>query len=172
LLFIGRRPRAEKIHAAALFLGRRILYFAREGERTMATQTETAESEIGEDWPRESALILSALETATANHERRRMRRLAYRVKASLRLMTDAEQAQERLLYTRDVNARSLGFLTQHCLPLGYGGVVCIASPGPENKMLSIPCTVLRCREVAPGWFDGALHFNRERDDFTCLETK
>jgi hypothetical protein len=136
----------------------------------MATQIETAEQKVGEDWPRESALILSALETACANHERRRMRRLAYRVKASLRLMTDTDPADERILYTRDVNARSLGFLSQQCLPLGYGGVVNLPSPGPGNLVLSIPCTLLRCREVAPGWFDGALHFNRERNDFACLE--
>jgi hypothetical protein len=136
----------------------------------MATQTETAGQSIGKDWPRESALILSALETAGANHERRKLRRLAYRVKATLRLMTDAEQADERTLYTRDVNARSLGFLTQHCLPLGYGGVVNVPAPGPDGQVLSIPCTLLRCREVAPGWFDGALHFNRERDEFACLE--
>ena len=136
----------------------------------MATQTETAGQKVGEDWPRESALILSALETAGANHERRRMRRLPYGVKASLRLMTDADPANVRILYTRDVNARSLGFLTQHCLPLGYGGVVDLPGPVPGNPVLSIPCTLLRCREAAPGWFDGALHFNRERGDFACLE--
>jgi hypothetical protein len=84
--------------------------------------------------------------------------------------MTDTAGAQERTLYTRDVNARSLGFLTQQCLPLGYGGVVTLATPGSGGRVLSIPCTLLRCREVAPGWYDGALHFNREHAEFTLEE--
>lgn len=135
----------------------------------MAMRTEIDEPSVGQDWPAESALILSAMESAGAHHERRRMKRFAYRVKAMLKLLTDTEEAQERILYTRDVNVRSLGFLTQRCLPLGYGGVVTLATPGPNPQVLSIPCTLLRCREVAPGWFDGALHFTRERDEFACL---
>jgi len=121
---------------------------------------------INTEWPPESALILSALEMAGANDDRRQMQRFSYRVKALLRLLTDTEQADERLLYTRDVNARSLGFLTQHCLPLGYGGVVRLPSPAPGNPIVSISCTLLRCREVAPGWFDGALYFNRDHNEF------
>jgi hypothetical protein len=136
----------------------------------MGTQTESAARGIGAD--RESALILSALETANAHDERRQLRRFAYRVKATLRLMTDTAEAEDRTLYTRDVNARSLGFLTQHCLPLGYGGIVNLPTPGPGGTILCIPCTLLRCREVAPGWYDGALHFNRERAEFTLEETE
>jgi len=115
----------------------------------------------------ESSLILSAMESAGGKDDRRRLRRFIYRVKATLRLMTDADAAAERMLYTRDVNARSLGFLTQHCLPLGYGGVVRLPSPAPGDPMVSISCMMVRCREIAPGWFDGALLFNREQDEFT-----
>ena len=133
----------------------------------MATQTESMAERMSNDWPPESALILSALETAGGNDERRQMRRFSYRVKALLRLLTDTDQADEKLLYTRDVNARSLGFLTRECLPLGYGGIVRLPSPAPGAEILCIPCTLLRCREVAPGWFDGALCFNRDRNEFT-----
>jgi hypothetical protein len=138
----------------------------------METQTESMAEKMSNDWPPESALILSALEMAGGNDERRHMRRFSYRVKALLRLLSDTEQAEEKLLYTRDVNARSLGFLTQSCLPLGYGGIVHLPTPAPGNQVVSISCTLLRCREVAPGWFDGALYFNRERNEFTLGEVE
>jgi hypothetical protein len=28
---------------------------------------------------------------------------------------------------------------------------------------VTIRCTLLRCRETAPGWYEGALHFNRNQ---------
>ncbi|HSV14825.1 MAG TPA: hypothetical protein VLI90_11230, partial [Tepidisphaeraceae bacterium] len=70
------------------------------------------------------------------------------------------------LLYTRDVNGRGLGFVTAHRLPLGYGGV--IELPGPLGEPLTIHCTLLRCREAAPGWFEGSVYFNREQPKFAA----
>jgi hypothetical protein len=29
-----------------------------------------------------------------------------------------------------------------------------------------VPCTLLRCRQASPGWFEGCLHFNREQAMF------
>lgn len=132
----------------------------------MLTQTESAVGTGDAGSPPELALILSALETASAAAERRQMQRFSYRVQASLRLLTDSAHSEDKTLYTRDVNARSLGFLTRECLPLGYGGIVRLPSPAPGAEILCIPCTLLRCREVAPGWYDGAMYFNRDREEF------
>ncbi len=38
------------------------------------------------------------------------------------------------------------------------------------GEMVEIYCTVLRCREVAGGWYEGALYFNREQAVFSAEE--
>ena len=64
-------------------------------------------------------------------------------------------------LYTRDASARGIGFVTRERLPLGYGGVVQL--PSLNGRPLEINCTLFRCRDIGNGWFEGALHFNREQ---------
>ena len=122
------------------------------------------------NWPPQAELVLSAIEAGRHAHgtgerftgpNRRVLRRRVLRVKASLRLFSDAPHAAAWALYTRDVHSRGLGFLTPHRLPLGYGGV--LELPVSETESLSIPCTLLRCREAAPGWYEGSLYFNREQ---------
>ena len=54
-----------------------------------------------------------------------------------------------------------MGFITRHRLPLGYGGRVQVL--GPRGEPITIQCTLYRCREAAPGWYEGALYFNREQ---------
>ncbi len=117
------------------------------------------------DWPREVELILSALEAGGAPEERRRVRRIKYHVKAELKLFSDVPSAEPWTLYTRDVNPKGVGFLTQHRLPLGYGGKLQI--PSPHGQMVTIHCTLYRCRETSHGWFEGALYFNREQWAFS-----
>ena len=111
-------------------------------------------------------MILSALDVATGQdlHEKRRFGRRRYRARATLRLHSDADGAPAWTLYTRDTSPRGLGFLTPHLLPLGYGGILSLESPGGEQVELA--CTLLRCREISKGWYDGSLYFNRERADF------
>lgn len=109
-------------------------------------------------------LILSALETGEhASADRRGINRRRYRVQARLRLFSDSEHAEPRILYTRNVHSRGLGFVSRERLPLGYGGRLEV--PAPEGKILSLHCTLLRCRPAAPGWYEGALAFNREQAD-------
>ncbi len=115
----------------------------------------------GGDWPAEVDLILSALEAGHRPDNRRRHARMPYRVAADLRLFSDAPGTQPSRLYTRDVSARGLGFITSHRLPLGYGGVVQLRSPSGQE--VSINGTLFRCREVSAGWYEGALYFNREQ---------
>jgi hypothetical protein len=118
------------------------------------------------DWPREIGLIISAMEAGGSAAERREIRRNLYRVKAMLRLFTDSQSEVGKVLYTRDVNQRSLGFITSHRLPLGYGGTLQL--PTPQGKIETIHCTLLRCRQAAPGWYEGSLYFNRERNEFAA----
>jgi hypothetical protein len=115
--------------------------------------------------PADAALVMSALEAGSQPLKPRRGGpRYRYRVAATLRLFSDAPTDAPSLLYTRDVTPRSLGFITPHRLSLGHGGV--IELPGPSGEPLRIHCTLLRCRETAPGWFEGSVYFNREQPQF------
>jgi len=116
-------------------------------------------------WPPEADIILSAMEAAEGNQsERREHGRLPYRTRAQLRLFSDPIGSDPWMLYTRDVNARGLGFITPHRLPLGYGGWVELLSP--RGRKIRAHCTLFRCREAVKGWYDGALYFNREQHVF------
>lgn len=128
---------------------------------------ELAEAPKPHVWPAQVELVISALEAgqfAGTQRDRRAARRKPLRVVAMLRLFSDAPSSPPWTLYTRDVYARGLGFITAHRLPLGYGGLVDL--PGSDGTSVSIACTLLRCREAAPGWFEGAVYFNREQPAF------
>ena len=120
-----------------------------------------------EDWPPQAELVLSAIEAGQHRNggpttgERRNGKRTSFRVRAQLRLYSDNPGEPGRVIYTRDIHARGLGFITPHRLPLGHGGLIDL--PTPAGKIVSIPCTLLRCREAAPGWFEGSVYFNREQ---------
>jgi hypothetical protein len=111
------------------------------------------------------AMVMSALEAgAEANADRRAIERNSYRMPANLKLFSDAAPTPPWLLYTRDINRRSLGFVTAHRLPLGYGGVIELTTP--QGETVQVHCTLLRCRLAAPGWYEGCLYFNREQSAF------
>jgi hypothetical protein len=119
-------------------------------------------------WPQHVQMILSALETGQQSQsERRAVVRAPYRTKAHLRLFTHAKNATPSLLYTRDVCARGMGFITPHYLPLGYGGKVEVWMP--DGRLAIIHCTLSRCRQISSGWYEGALHFSREQMEFAGL---
>jgi hypothetical protein len=127
-------------------------------------------------FPPEVDLILSAISAGQhSGPSRRALKRVPYRVQARLRLFSDAPTAGAWTLFVRDINARGFGFLTSDRLPLGHGGVVDVPAPGPvvagiEQQILQINCTLLRCREAAPGWFEGSIYFNREQPIFSALD--
>jgi len=118
-------------------------------------------------WPPEARMILSALEAGDSGlrDNRRVHTRNLYQVQAFLQLFSDPDGAPPWKLYTRDVSPRSLGFLTPHRLPLGYGGIVEL--PAPDGQTIRAHCTLLRCRQTVRGWFEGALSFHR-RQNFLC----
>ncbi|MDB5332431.1 MAG: hypothetical protein JWP03_3582 [Phycisphaerales bacterium] len=125
----------------------------------------TAASVSAKPVPAHVELILSAIEAGQhSRRERRCAARLPYRAEASLQLFSDQLDAPAWTLYTRDVNPRGLGFITSHRLPLGYGGIIELRAP--DGRVSNIHCTLVRCREAAPGWFEGSLHFSREQPDF------
>lgn len=120
------------------------------------------------NWPSHVQMILSALETANPpTSDRRALRRASYRSKAHLRLFTHASGAAPALLYTRDACTRGMGFITPHYLPLGYGGKVEVLMP--NGRVAIAQCTLCRCRQLSPGWYEGALTFSREQHDFASL---
>lgn len=119
-------------------------------------------------WPRDVDLIISALHAAGhASMDRRHKMRRRHRVIASLSLFCDTVHTPRRL-FVRDCNDRHLGFITAEPVPLGYGGTVEFLSP--DHQPLSLGCVVLRCRECVPGWYEGALHFNRVQPDLRFPE--
>ena len=118
------------------------------------------------EWLAEAELILSAMEAGTpagagAHDNRRRHPRRRYHVLAELRLFSDTPGTPRWRLFTRDVSVRGLGFITRDRLPLGYGGIVEVL--GPNDRMMTIHGTIFRCREIGNGWYEGALHFNRDQ---------
>ena len=115
--------------------------------------------------PRDVEMILSAMDAAhSTNFERRSLRRMPFRVVAMLKLFSDEPSAEPWTLYTRDCDARGVGFITRHRLPLGYGGNVELLDP--TGKKIRIGCTLVRCREGVQGWYEGALSFNRDVEQF------
>ncbi|HMO26771.1 MAG TPA: hypothetical protein PKB10_10920 [Tepidisphaeraceae bacterium] len=116
-------------------------------------------------WPAEVELILSAMDAAgPASRDRRLLARLPYRVRAELELYSADPDDPPIVLYTRDVDPRGIGFITATRLPLGYGGQVRVFAPDGTKPVIA--CTVTRCREAAPGWFEGAIYFNRSQPRF------
>lgn len=116
-----------------------------------------------DQWPRDVDLIISALHAAGSQSMGRRLQpRRRHRVIAWLSLFCNTDQRPNQL-YVRDCTAHHLGFITAQPVPLGYGGNVEFL--GPDQQPLSIACVVHRCRECVPGWYEGALRFNRSQPD-------
>ena len=121
-------------------------------------------------WPPEVDMILSAMDAAVSSQssspsmgtsaDRRSSSRHSYRTQATLKLYADPADAAPRVLYTRDADTRCAGFITQHLLPLGYGGWVTIVAPNGEE--IHAECTIYRCRKTVQGWHEGAMRFNRD----------
>jgi hypothetical protein len=118
-------------------------------------------------FPAEVEFMISALEAGPKPLiDRQKEKRSQYRVRATLKLFSDVPDAKPALLYTRNVTSQALAFLTNDMLTLSHGGILLI--PSPSGGILKINCTVLRYREAAPGWFEGAVYFNREQPFFSA----
>ncbi|HSI36081.1 MAG TPA: hypothetical protein VK986_21035 [Tepidisphaeraceae bacterium] len=135
---------------------------------TVIAKAPRAQGSPGGSLPVEVEFILSALEagasTSAGPADRRRGERMKYHVCASLKLYSEPEAGLPWQIFVRDVNPKGLGFLTRHRLPLGYGGILTVVSP--QGGVAKIDCTLVRCREAVPGWFEGSMYFNREQGAF------
>ncbi|HEY1684458.1 MAG TPA: PilZ domain-containing protein [Tepidisphaeraceae bacterium] len=115
---------------------------------------------------RQAEFILSALDAGQFRFkERRHAPRITYRVKATVRLHSDPDESGGKIIFTRDVSPRCMGFVTPHRLPLGYGGVLELEDP--QGNAINLDCTLLRCHETVDGWFEGSVYFNRPQWQFT-----
>ncbi|MGD0464227.1 MAG: hypothetical protein ABSB74_17225 [Tepidisphaeraceae bacterium] len=132
----------------------------------MPAQIQDTQTQNTADWHPQADMVLSALEAAIPKDDRRKQTRAAFRVRASLKLFTDCSDEPARILYTRDANHRGIGFVTRARLPLGYGGILQLPSLRTPAKILTIQCTLSRCCLAAVGWYEGALHFNRDQWEF------
>jgi hypothetical protein len=115
--------------------------------------------------PPQVTMILSAMEAGRRPLiEHRNKQRMRLRVQGSLRLFSEPSTAAPRMLYTRDVHSRAMGFISPSPLPLGYGGT--LELPDPYGGFLSIPCTIIRCRQALEGWYEGSVSFSRVQPQF------
>ncbi len=114
-------------------------------------------------WPREVDLILSAMEAGASDTHlcRRRNPRRTHRVRAELSLFAHGPLVSPIVLYTRDVTADGIGFISRERVTLGYNGMIKFASP--DGRIISAQCGVYRCRESINGWYEGALMFTVEQ---------
>jgi hypothetical protein len=120
-------------------------------------------------FPTEVDFVISALEAGPHPPvDRHRHRRTRYRVRAMLRLFSDGDGAPPILLYTRSISSQALGFLCTRQVPLSHGGIMLI--PRRDGTINEVACTILRCRQAAPAWYEGALHFNRPQRCFAAEE--
>lgn len=121
--------------------------------------------DVADVWPPEVRLVLSTLdEYPDVPADRRAVPRTAYRARAGLKLFSSKSGEPPRELFTRDVSHRGLGFVTATRLATGHGGALHL--PTPAGVIRTIGCCVLRCREIAPGWYEAAVSFNRDEPDF------
>lgn len=117
------------------------------------------------DWPVEAELILSAMDAVPRppTDDRRAAARRSHRVRAELRLYAHDPMSPPIVLYTRDVSAGGIGFITKERLPLGYNGLVRLTGSGGD--VVTAVCSVYRCREAIGGWYEGALRFTNRQPD-------
>jgi hypothetical protein len=135
----------------------------------LATNLQQIDNNL-QHWPSEVDLIISALDAGSSGigRDRRTLPRRPYRRVALLKLFADSPSAAPWEIFTRDANPRGLGFVTRQRLPLGYGGKLRLLSP--DGEIVDLGCTVLRCRQTAGGWYDGALTFNQHQQVFDAPE--
>jgi hypothetical protein len=126
---------------------------------------EPAVTQSVEELERQAEFILSALDAGQYRRtERRHAPRVRYRVRGTIRLYSEPDGADPKIIFTRDVCPRCLGFVTPHRLPLGYGGILELQDP--DGNQIRLDCTLLRCHETVDGWFEGSVYFNRTQWKF------
>ncbi len=119
-----------------------------------AVRSDFVTAELPED-VREVMAMLGGREpvTGSAVVERRQSPRVEHQVRAAMEI-DDHIQRSRQTIYTRDVSSWGVGFVCRMPLPPGSNAMLHI--DGARGRPLRLMCCVLRCREVMPGWFEGA----------------
>ena len=122
-----------------------------------AVRSDFVTAELPED-VRDVLEMLSGRDAASAGTnnavvERRQTPRADHHVRAAMEI-DDHIQRSRLTVYTRDVSSWGVGFVCRMPLPPGSNAMLHIE--GPRGRTLRLMCCVLRCREVMPGWFEGA----------------
>jgi hypothetical protein len=117
------------------------------------------------DWPDEVRFIISMLQGHDPHFKEGRERpRAQYRVKAALEIEDASGITQTVPIYTRDVNAFSLGFVLRTGLKVGSRARFIRAGCSESHR--AIPCVLDRCRPFIEGWYEGAVLFDMEQSAF------
>ena len=124
-----------------------------------AVRSDFVTAELPED-VREVIAVLGGRETSDAAVvERRNTPRQEHHARAAMEI-DDHIQRSRQTVYTRDVSSWGVGFICRTPLPPGSTAMLHI--DGTHGRPLRLMCCVLRCREVMPGWFEGAALLFRE----------
>ena len=132
-----------------------------------AVRSDFVTAEVPED-AREVIAMLSGRQPSRAMVERRQQPREERHCRAAVEI-DDAIQRSRQTVYTRDVSTWGVGFICRTPLPVGSTAMLHI--DGAHGRTLRLMCCVLRCREVTPGWFEGAALLFREEPMLAADET-
>ena len=132
-----------------------------------AVRSDFVTADVPED-VREVIGMLSGRAPSRAVVERRQTPRHDHQVRAAMEI-DDSVQRSRQTIYTRDVSSWGVGFVCRIPLPPGSNAMLHI--DGAHGRPLRLMCCVLRCREVTPGWFEGAALLFREEPMLAATTT-
>lgn len=123
-----------------------------------AVRSDFVTADLPED-VREVIALLGGRQPSGAVVERRQTPRHEHQVRAAIEI-DDSLQRSRQTIYTRDVSSWGVGFVCR--MPLPPGSTAMLHIDGAHGRPLRVMCCVLRCRELMPGWFEGAALLFRE----------
>ncbi len=108
----------------------------------------------GQEVPAEAARMMKYMRSMFPRlQDRRRLPRLSYNAAGAI---AGTEGAQE--FWSHDINAYTIGYVSVKPIQCGVDGPVTLDLPnGARHETRG---RVMRCREFAPGWFEGYIAFN------------
>ena len=119
-------------------------------------------------WPEPVVEALNGLDDPDAKSDRRRTLRVRYCVKGTVEMQGAHGALSQIIVYTRDVNAWTIGFISEVPLPRGELGI--LRFENPDGREVEVECAVYRCRPLAARLFEGALHFRGGQLEFVVRE--
>ena len=97
--------------------------------------------------------------------DRRRYSRCGYVTRASIELIDPLGHVLRVKAFSRDANQWGVGLVTQTVLPVGQNALLQIEG-GDQVDVRARGC-IVRCREVLPGWYEGAVLFEQEQSSLS-----